>query len=387
MSKKKKSKKKLSKEEDETTRSEVNLLTASTDPNLKVDSDDETTHNDEHPVKPEMTSMSIPEAEVKEEKPVSKERSSVSSKKKSYRNSSDSSIRDQLADSHSSLRDYFPDPALKTYLQGLHDDVESFDGEDEEYSPRRYTPSPILLPIFPPSQHSGKVFLEKDSGFRTTTQRKLTSKLPGNQIQPDVQKPTKTPLDLSLDCQRIFRSVGIFCHGFLAGLAFWQLIMVFILTEEMIDLKEFIKLYSPMSQPLYMIFYFLTVICTISIMDRYDIAKFEWRQLQKLLTFKSGGLAIVIYAFSLIITLITTRMDDYLSLYEHNATLFNFEDEKFLQDLEHEMTSWKALNLCRSIAVILGWLVVSLRPNTDLLYKNLKRLSTYDLKPEYKESA
>ena len=49
--------------------------------------------------------------------------------------------------------------------------------------------------------------------------------------------------------------------------------------------------------------------------------------MQKLLTFKSGGLAIVVYAFSLIITLITTRMDDYLSLYVHNATLFNFDDK------------------------------------------------------------
>ena len=96
MSKKKKSKKKLSKEEDETTRSEVNLLTASTDPNLKVDSDDETTHNDEHPVKPDMPSMSVPEAEVKEENPVSNKRSSVSSKKKSYRKSSDSSIRHSI---------------------------------------------------------------------------------------------------------------------------------------------------------------------------------------------------------------------------------------------------------------------------------------------------
>ena len=67
--------------------------------------------------------------------------------------------------------------------------------------------------------------------------------------------------------------MGIFCHGFLAGLAFWQLIMVFILTEEIVDMKEFMKLYSPMSQPLYMIFYFLTVICSISIMDRYDIGK------------------------------------------------------------------------------------------------------------------
>jgi hypothetical protein len=31
--------------------------------------------------------------------------------------------------------------------------------------------------------------------------------------------------------------------------------------------------------------------------------------------------------------------------------------------------------------------VVSLRPNTDLLYKNLKRLSTYDLKLEFKDPA
>ena len=96
MSKKKKSKKKLSKEEDETTRSEVNLLTASTDPNLKVDTDDETTHNDELPAKPDMPSMSVPEAEVNEEKPVSNKRSSVSSKKKSYRKGSDSSIRHSI---------------------------------------------------------------------------------------------------------------------------------------------------------------------------------------------------------------------------------------------------------------------------------------------------
>jgi hypothetical protein len=70
------------------------------------------------------------------------------------------------------------------------------------------------------------VFLEKDGGFRTTTQRKLTTKLPGNQVQPDLQKATKTPLDLGLESQKVFRSIGIFCHGFLAGLAFWQLVMV-----------------------------------------------------------------------------------------------------------------------------------------------------------------
>ena len=41
-------------------------------------------------------------------------------KKKPSPKTSETSLRDQLADSHSSLRDYFPDPALRNYLQGLY---------------------------------------------------------------------------------------------------------------------------------------------------------------------------------------------------------------------------------------------------------------------------
>ena len=41
-------------------------------------------------------------------------------KKPSPKTSDTTSLRDQLADSHSSLRDYFPDPALRNYLQGLY---------------------------------------------------------------------------------------------------------------------------------------------------------------------------------------------------------------------------------------------------------------------------
>ena len=36
--------------------------------------------------------------------------------------------------------------------------------------------------------------------------------------------------------------------------------------------------------------------------------------------------------------------------------------------------NWKALNLCRCLAAIIGWVLVSLRPSTDLLQKNLRRL-------------
>ena len=36
------------------------------------------------------------------------------------------------------------------------------------------------------------------------------------------------------------------------------------------------------------------------------------------------------------------------------------------------------MNLARSITVVLGWFLISLRPSTDLLYKHLKRLGNHD---------
>ena len=36
------------------------------------------------------------------------------------------------------------------------------------------------------------------------------------------------------------------------------------------------------------------------------------------------------------------------------------------------------MNLARSISVVLGWFLVSLRPSTDLLYKHLRALGPRD---------
>ena len=114
-SKKKKSKKKSSREEDSETKSEINLLSASTDPKIELDNSE-----NERPVEP----VDLPKATtVVIEEPKNK-KTSKSKKKKSSRKSSVGSLKDQLADSHSSLRDFFPDTALKNYLQGLHVSIE-----------------------------------------------------------------------------------------------------------------------------------------------------------------------------------------------------------------------------------------------------------------------
>ena len=257
--------------------------------------------------------------------------------------------------------EYMLDPnAYRSDLYGLDDDIldspyeEGGDVDSEEegkayrlppaVSPIDLSPSsPYLLqPHFVStarnpnglSEPVSQIYREKVPGrFSKTTQKKISSisKFSNNQVEPQFTKPTMTPLDLGLECQKVFRAVGVFSHGFLAGMAFWQLLMVYILSQEGLlhemfpgdcvepkeycDQLKFVELYSPLSQPLHLVFYLLTTICTISIMDRYDVAQFDFRQLQMMLTFRSGGIAVVIYIATLLITLVSTRYDDKLSLH------------------------------------------------------------------------
>jgi len=201
------------------------------------------------------------------------------------------------------------------------------------------SPSP-LTPTFPVSQPVTKIYLEKQGGFSSASKKKVST-ISKTQVHPANLLPSQTPLDLGIQTQRVFRSLAVFCHGFLAGLAFWQVITVYVLHDD--DLS-FISLYSPLSQPLHLVFYLLTVICTVSVCDRYDIAQFDLSQLQKLVTFQSGGLVILVYSCTLILTLVTTRMDDKLSLHQHNATLFEDMEE---EDLAWQIQTWKILNLTR----------------------------------------
>ncbi len=83
------------------------------------------------------------------------------------------------------------------------------------------------------------------------------------------EKPGSTPMDIGLEAQRGFRSLGVFCHGFLAGLAFWHVVTVSVLSgSSLSDPVDFLSLYSPLAQPLNFVFYLLTAICTVSILDR-----------------------------------------------------------------------------------------------------------------------
>ena len=135
-------------------------------------------------------------------------------------------------------------------------------------------PSPVNLP---PSTPVDRVFTEKQGGkFKNTSRQKLASINPSSLAAGyldaagnTLYKPRQTPIEWGMETQKLFRSLGIFSHGFLAGIAFWQVLTVFVLNNGVRDPLEFVSLYSPLAQQVNFLFYFLTVVCTISILDRW----------------------------------------------------------------------------------------------------------------------
>ncbi|TRY73500.1 hypothetical protein TCAL_06988, partial [Tigriopus californicus] len=222
----------------------------------------------------------------------------------------------------------FQDPTMASVIRGLEDDLHSVDGENEPIS---RVPTPVTPSNFPASNLVGKVYQQRGSGFTRTHPVKLgqsTATLATTSSAKGLSATEQTPLDFGLDFQKMFRSIGVFSHGFLAGLGFWQLVTVYVLSGEDISVLDFIDLYAPLAQPFHFTFYFLTVICMLSILDRYDIAQITWSQLQQLFTLKSGGIAIFVYASTLIITLTNVTLDDRLSLHRVNVT--------YLESLEYK---------------------------------------------------
>ena len=66
------------------------------------------------------------------------------------------------------------------------------------------------------------------------------------------------------------------------------------------------------------------------------MASFEWsHQISQVVTLKSGAGAILVYWSGLLLTLSTTNLDDKISLYRTNASVFEaMEPEQLEHDLE-----------------------------------------------------
>ncbi|XP_040568730.1 transmembrane protein 237 [Lepeophtheirus salmonis] len=170
----------------------------------------------------------------------------------------------KISDSTFSLENDFQPEVLRD----LQDDIQS----DDNFSIHPDEWNPHLHPrVLTPSKLSSKIYVEKNHGFTNVSQKKVIASqlafISDGPIEsgPHKSKVRSTPIELALETQKMFHSLCIFCHGLLGGIAFWQILTVHVPGESGL---KFARNYSPMSQPLQVIFYLLTAICTVSVFDR-----------------------------------------------------------------------------------------------------------------------
>ncbi|XP_040057554.2 transmembrane protein 237A isoform X1 [Gasterosteus aculeatus] len=156
------------------------------------------------------------------------------------------------------------------------------------------------------------------------------------------------------------RVVGLFSHGFLAGYAVWNIIVVYVLAgEQMTTLPNLLQQYHLLAYPAQSLLYLLLAISTVSAFDRVNLAKASMA-LRGFLTLDPAALASFLYFIALILSLSQQMTSDRINLYPTaNETLWPPGSEQQI------LRPWIVVNLVVAMLVGLSWAVVSTRPDVD----------------------
>uniref|UniRef100_A0A672JD77 Transmembrane protein 237a n=1 Tax=Salarias fasciatus TaxID=181472 RepID=A0A672JD77_SALFA len=233
--------------------------------------------------------------------------------------------------------------------------------EDEDMVTEAQSPIPQHSLFSAPHGHSqpvGRVFVERNRRF----QAERVDHLRHSELMDDYMDPRQiwTTRDIALKVHSGFRVVGLFSHGFLAGYAVWNIIVVYVLAgEQMTTLPNLLQQYHPLAYPSQSLLYLLLAISTVSAFDRVNLAKTSMA-LRGFLTLDPAALASFLYFIALILSLSQQMTSDRIHLYPTaNETLWPPGSEQQI------LRPWIVVNLVVSLLVGLAWAVVSTRPDVD----------------------
>ncbi|XP_068446731.1 transmembrane protein 237A-like [Clinocottus analis] len=231
------------------------------------------------------------------------------------------------------------------------------------------------------SQPVGKVFVERNKRFQAAERsdwRKTSDQMDSMMDFHHVQ-PLWTTRDVSLMVHGGFRVFGLYCHGFLAGCALWNVVVVYMLAgQHLTALSNLLQQYHSLAYPAQSLLYMLLAISTVAAFDRVNLAKSSMA-LQEFITLNPVALASFLYFSALVLCLSQQMTSDRIHLYpDLNTTLWP-------PGLEHQILHpWVTVNLVVALLVGLAWIFIATRPETDYTHEYLETMRLEPLKPEDK---
>ncbi|XP_023568139.1 transmembrane protein 237 isoform X2 [Octodon degus] len=210
------------------------------------------------------------------------------------------------------------------------------------------------------SQPVGKVFVEKSRRFQAADRSELIKTTENIDVTVDM-KPSWTTRDVALSVHRAFRMIGLFSHGFLAGCAVWNVVVIYALAgEQPLNVSNLLQQYKTLAYPFQSLLYLLLALSTVSAFDRIDFAKTSVA-IRNIFALDPTALASFLYFTALILSLSQQMTSDRIHLYTPaNSSLWAAGIE------EQILQPWIVVNLVVALLVGLSWLFLSYRPGMDL---------------------
>ncbi|XP_060224391.1 transmembrane protein 237 isoform X2 [Meriones unguiculatus] len=248
-------------------------------------------------------------------------------------------------------------PAELQYVNELGVEDEDIVTEEQsalEQQSRFTAPTGISQPV-------GKIFVEKSRRFQAADRSELIKTTENIDVSMGT-KPSWTTRDVALSVHRAFRVVGLFSHGFLAGCAVWNVVVIYVLAgEQLSNLSSLVQHYKPLAYPCQSLLYLLLALSTVSAFDRIDLAKTSVA-IRNFLALEPTALASFLYFTALVLSLSQQMTSDRIHLYTPpvNGSRWAAEIE------EQTLMPWIIVNLVVALLVGLSWLFLSYRPGVDL---------------------
>ncbi|GAA6100823.1 transmembrane protein 237B isoform X1 [Tachysurus ichikawai] len=231
------------------------------------------------------------------------------------------------------------------------------------------------------SQPVAKVFIERGRRFQPAdrTARHGTS----NQMDQnfmDVQS-TWTTRDVSMRVHRGFRVLGLFSHGFLAGFAVWNIIVLYVLAgDQMSALPNLLQQYYTLAYPAQCLFYLFLTFSTVSAFDRVNLASIP-TAIRSFLTLDPVALASFLYFSALVLSLSQQMTSDRINLHlSMNASLWLPGSERSI------LYPWIIVHLVVTLLVSLAWVLASTSADVDYTEESLMAMKIEFPKVEEKGS-
>ncbi|KAJ6665297.1 hypothetical protein lerEdw1_004346 [Lerista edwardsae] len=211
------------------------------------------------------------------------------------------------------------------------------------------------------SQPISKVFVEKNRRFQAADRNDLIKTTENIDVFMDI-KASWTTKDVALSVHRGFRVIGLFTHGFLAGYAVWNIIVIYVLAgDQLSTVSNLLQQYKTLAYPAQCLLYLLLTISTVSAFDRIDLAKTSVA-VRGFLTLDPAAIASFMYFAALVLSLSQQMTSDRINLYtppSENGSLWALGAE------EQILQPWIVVNLVIALLVGISWLFLSYQPQLD----------------------